>query len=75
MPIFNVGSTVIQFVVFVTTLVNFHSALTHVEPILLIGLYLLSKVLGRKPDDFWAATCPDPCDPWAPVPTRPLMAY
>lgn len=71
MPLFNVGSIVIQVVVFVTTLVNFHSALAHVEPVLLIVLYILSKVLGRTPEDFWAATCPDP---WSPVPTRPLTA-
>jgi ABC-type uncharacterized transport system permease subunit len=60
MPISNVGSIVLQLVVFVTTLVNFHSALTHVEPIVLIGLYILSKVLGRSPEDFWVSACPDP---------------
>ncbi|KAI1851715.1 hypothetical protein JX265_010949 [Neoarthrinium moseri] len=60
MPIFNVGSIVIQLVVFVTTLVNFHSALAHVEPVLLIVLYILSKVLGRAPEDFWTLTCHDP---------------
>lgn len=59
MPIFNVGSIVIQLVVFLTTLVNFHSALGHVEPFVLIGLYILSKVLGRSPEDFWSTSCPD----------------
>jgi ABC-type uncharacterized transport system permease subunit len=59
MPIFNVGSIVIQLVVFLTTLVNFHSALGHVEPIVLVALYILSKVLGRSPEDFWSTSCPD----------------
>ncbi|KAK6070963.1 c4-dicarboxylate transporter malic acid transporter [Seiridium cupressi] len=72
MPIFNVGSIVIQLVVFLTTLVNFHSALGHVEPIVLIGLYILSKVLGRSPEDFWTTSCPDT---WCQIPFRSDWLY
>ncbi len=53
MSISNVGTVVLHVVVFLATLVNFHSALTHVEPVLLIGLYIVSRVFGRTPDDFW----------------------
>ena len=64
MYISNVGSVVLHVVVFLTTLVNFHSALAHVEPLLLIGLYIISRVLGRTPDDFWhnGQTCEFPAD-------------
>lgn len=57
MSISNVGSVVLHIVVFVTTLVNFHSALSHVEPVLLIGIYIASKLLSRGPDDFCMLKC------------------
>ncbi|KAL7623659.1 hypothetical protein AAE478_005211 [Parahypoxylon ruwenzoriense] len=44
MSISNVGSVILHLVVFLTTLVNFHSALAHVEPVLLIGIYIISKL-------------------------------
>lgn len=53
MTISNVGSVVLHVVVFLATLVNFHSALTHVEPVFVIGFYIISRVLGRSPEDFW----------------------
>lgn len=60
MSIANIGSLVLQSVVFVTTLVNFNTALLHVEPIALIGLYIFSKLLARTPDDFCLAGCLGP---------------
>ena len=57
MSISNVGSTVLQVVVFVTTLVNFQSALAHVEPVALIGLYIVSRLFARRPDDFCVEGC------------------
>ncbi|KAH9896262.1 voltage-dependent anion channel-domain-containing protein [Xylariomycetidae sp. FL2044] len=47
MSISNVGSVVLHLVVFLTTLVNFHSALSHVEPVLLACLYIVSKLFAR----------------------------
>ena len=52
MPLNNVGSVVLHLVVFIATLVNFNSALAHVEPLLVIGLHIISRVLGRTPADF-----------------------
>ncbi|KAI5860448.1 hypothetical protein GGS23DRAFT_599542 [Durotheca rogersii] len=52
MTIANVGSVVLHLVVFLTTLVNFNSALAHVEPVMLICIYILFKLLARTPDDF-----------------------
>lgn len=57
MTIPNIGSVFLQAVVFLTTLVNFHLALSHVEPIVVAGLYIISKVFGRSPDDFCMQTC------------------
>lgn len=59
MSISNVGSIVLQVVVFVTTLVNFQSALAHVEPVALIGLYIVSRLFARGPDDFGVSGCLD----------------
>jgi hypothetical protein len=59
MSLSDIGSIVIHLVVFLTTLVNFHSAFAHVEPMILIGLYIVSKVLARTPDDFCMQKCPD----------------
>ena len=59
MSISNVGSTVLQVVVFVATLVNFQSALAHVEPVALIGLYIVSRLLARRPEDFYFEGCLD----------------
>lgn len=53
MSISNVGSVVLHVVVFLATLINFVTALSHVEPVLLIGLYIISRVFGRAPDEFW----------------------
>lgn len=59
MSISNVGSVVLHLVVFVTTLVNLHSALSHMEPILLVGLYITYRLFSRSPDDFCMLKCPD----------------
>lgn len=55
----DVASGFLQGVVFLTTLVNFHLALFHAEPIIIAGLYIVTRVLGRSPDDFCLETCPD----------------
>ncbi|KAI2610740.1 uncharacterized protein GGS25DRAFT_479585 [Hypoxylon fragiforme] len=59
MSISNVGSIVLHLVVFLTTLVNFHSALSHAEPVLLISIYIISKLVTRSPDDFCMSKCPE----------------
>lgn len=59
MSISNVGSVVLHLVVFVTTLVNFHSALAHVEPVILIAIYIISRLFARTPEEFCMLKCPE----------------
>lgn len=59
MSISNVGSVILHLVVFLTTLVNFHSALAHAEPVLLVGIYIISRLFARTPDDFCMLKCPE----------------
>lgn len=50
MALSNVGSLVLNLIIFITTLVNFSYALTSLEPLMLIGLYMLSKIFVTQPE-------------------------
>ncbi|KJZ80360.1 hypothetical protein HIM_00210 [Hirsutella minnesotensis 3608] len=62
MPLSNVGSLVLQQVVFLTHLVYITFAFSHAEPSLLVVLYFLSKLVARRPEDIdplsWHPTAP-----------------
>lgn len=51
MALSNVGSLVLNVMIFITTLVNFSYALTSLEPLLLIVLYGISKVFVTAPEE------------------------
>ncbi|KAH8589928.1 hypothetical protein B0O99DRAFT_314773 [Bisporella sp. PMI_857] len=50
MALTNVGSLVLNLLVFITTLVNFSYALTSLEPLILLALYAISKIFGTSPE-------------------------
>ena len=50
MALSNVGSIVLNILIFVTTLVNFSYALTTLEPLLLLALYAISKIFVTAPE-------------------------
>lgn len=50
MALSNVGSLVLNLLIFITTLVNFSYALTSLEPLLLLILYAISKVFVTPPE-------------------------
>ena len=51
MALSNVGSLVLHLLIFITTLVNFSYALTTLEPILLLTLYIFSKIFVTAPEE------------------------
>ena len=55
MPMPDVASGFLHGVVFLTTLVNFHLALFHAEPVIVAGLYIITRIFGRSADDFCLA--------------------
>lgn len=64
MPLHDLGTVVINHVVFLTHLIYFHLAFAHAEPSLLVVLYLFSKVLGRRAEDSdWDASAWPPRTP------------
>jgi ABC-type uncharacterized transport system permease subunit len=50
MALSNVGSLVLNLLIFITTLVNFSYALTTLEPLLLLILYAISKIFVTAPE-------------------------
>jgi hypothetical protein len=51
MALCNLGSTVLNLLIFLTTLVNFTYTLTTLEPLLLVGLYAASKIFVTPPEE------------------------
>lgn len=51
MPVSDVGSIVLHHIVFLTHLVYITLAFSHAEPSLLVGLYFISKLVARRPED------------------------
>ncbi|KAE8448927.1 hypothetical protein EG329_008723 [Mollisiaceae sp. DMI_Dod_QoI] len=50
MALSNVGSIVLNLLIFITTLVNFSYALTSMEPLVLLALYAISKIFVTPPE-------------------------
>lgn len=65
MPLANIGSLVVSNIVFLVHLVYFHLAFTHADPALIVVLYLISKLVARRPDDL------DPPPQWPPSAAAP----
>ncbi|KAH9207496.1 hypothetical protein DL95DRAFT_313594 [Leptodontidium sp. 2 PMI_412] len=57
MALSNVGSLVLNLLIFITTLVNFSYALTSLEPLLILGLYAISKIFVTAPEEGIFAKC------------------
>jgi hypothetical protein len=57
MALINVGSLVLNILVFVTTLVNFSYALTTLDPFFLLLLYAVSKIFVTAPEAGIVAKC------------------
>jgi len=57
MALSNVGSLVLNLLIFITTLVNFSYALTTLEPLLLLALYAISKIFVVAPEAGIIAKC------------------
>ena len=57
MALTNVGSLILNLLIFITTLVNFTYALTSLEPLLLLALYAISKIFVRAPEEGMFAKC------------------
>lgn len=51
MALSNVGTLVLNMLIFITTLVNFSYALTTLEPLLLLALYAISKIFVTAPEE------------------------
>lgn len=51
MPLHDLGSVFINHVVFLTHLIYFNLAFAQADPSLLVVLYLVSKVLGRRAEE------------------------
>jgi hypothetical protein len=58
MALSNVGTLILNLLIFITTLVNFSYALTSMEPLLLIALYAISKIFVTPPETGIFAKCP-----------------
>lgn len=52
MALQNVGTVVLNIMVFLTTLVNFSHALTTLEPLILLLLYAISRIFVTAPEEF-----------------------
>ncbi|KIM95221.1 hypothetical protein OIDMADRAFT_134339 [Oidiodendron maius Zn] len=57
MALVNVGSLVLNVLVFLTTLVNFNYALTTLDPFFLLVLYAATKVFVTAPEASIFARC------------------
>lgn len=57
MALSNVGSLVLNLLIFITTLVNFSYALTTLEPLLLLALYAISKIFVVAPEQGILSKC------------------
>ncbi len=57
MALSNVGSIVLNLLIFITTLVNFSYALTTLEPLMLLGLYAISKIFVTAPEEGILTKC------------------
>jgi hypothetical protein len=57
MALSNVGSIVLNILVFITALVNFSYTLTTLEPFFLLVLYATSKILMTRPEKGIFAKC------------------
>jgi hypothetical protein len=57
MALNNLGSLILNLLVFVTTLVNISNALTSLEPLLLIVLYALTKIFVTPPEEDVISRC------------------
>lgn len=60
MAIGNIGSLVLNLMIFTTTLVNFTYALNSLESLILVGLYVVSKIFAAQPEAKCSMLlCPD----------------
>lgn len=57
MALRNLGSLILNLIIFVTTLVNISNALTSIEPLLLVVLYALSRVFVTPPEEGMISRC------------------
>jgi ABC-type uncharacterized transport system permease subunit len=57
MALGNVGSLVLNLLIFITTLVNFSYALTSLEPVVILSLYAISKIFVTAPEAGIFAKC------------------
>jgi len=57
MALSNVGSLILNLLIFITTLVNFTFTLTSLEPLVLLTLYAISKIFVTAPDAGIFAKC------------------
>ena len=64
MPLANIGSIVLHHIVFLTHLVYMNLAFSHAEPSLIVALYVVSKLLARRPEELEPPTWPPPAHKW-----------
>ena len=57
MALNNFGSLILNLLIFITTLVNFSYALTALEPLVLLGLYAITKIYMIPPEDGIISMC------------------
>jgi len=57
MALNNLGSLILNLLIFVTTLVNISNALTSLEPLLLIVLYALTRIFVTPPEEGMISRC------------------
>ena len=50
MALDNVGTIVLNLLIFITTLVNFSYALATLEPLMILGLYAISRIFVTPPE-------------------------
>jgi hypothetical protein len=57
MALNNLGSLILNLLIFVTTLVNINNALTSLDPLLLIVLYALTRIFVTPPEEGMVSRC------------------
>jgi len=57
MVLANFGSLVLNILIFITSLVNFSYALATLEPLLIIVIYVISKLFVTQPEEGILARC------------------
>jgi hypothetical protein len=57
MALTDLGSIVLQLLIFITTLVNFSYALQHIDVVLILLLYLASKLFYLPPETGMISRC------------------